>query len=382
MRIGARRLFDGLATRGPSIIELDGDSIDSVGEANNSANGDVFADCETVVDLLAPGFVDLQVNGWASHDVADVTTESLGHLVGALASRGTTSFLATLTTAPETRLTERLTALAAAIGVRRAESGGREPGGVVGIHLEGPLLGSRHGAHPGSAVVDIDDRTGHWIDNLPAAVRMVTMGCESPGAPAAISALVRRGIVVSLGHTAPDEAAFTRAVAAGASLVTHLYNAMSGIHHRDDGLASMALTTDSVTVTLIADGVHVGRRAATIAFRTKAPGTIALVSDSVAWSAPRLVESGATLHADGAVRLADGTLAGAATTISDGVRRLVADWGHGLDEVLRAATSTPARILGLTDRGRILPGMRADLVALGDDLGVEHVWVGGRSARA
>lgn len=383
MRIGAHRVFDGLATTGPTIVEVVDGSIVSVAGPEPPADVDAFVDCETVVDLLAPGFIDLQVNGWASLDVADVTPQSLASLGEDLASRGTTSFLATLTTAPEDQLTKRLTSLEDALdALRSAETGARGPGGAVGIHLEGPLLGSRRGAHPGDAVVDIDDRTGRWIDGLPSGVRMVTLGCESPAAPAAISALVRRGIVVSLGHTAPDEPAFANAVGAGASLVTHLYNAMSGVHHRDDGLASMALTTDSVTVSLIADGVHVGRRAATIAFRTKPPGTIALISDAVAWSSPRLLGSGATLRPDGAVRLADGTLAGAATSISDGVRRLVMDWNLDLDAVLRAATSTPARVLGLTDRGRILPGMRADLVALDNDLRVRHVWVGGGPTRA
>lgn len=381
MLIGARTLFDGFEVRGPSIVEIADGAIAGI-STETLRESDLHGSCDAVVDLLAPGFVDIQVNGWESSDVADGTTDSLDRLCATLASLGTTSFLATLTTARLDRLNERLTALDEAIAGRRAGGTDGASANAVGIHLEGPFLGSRHGAHPGTAVLDVDDRTAQWIDALPGSVRLVTLGCEAPEAPAAIGALVHRGIVAALGHTAPDESAFSRAVAAGASLVTHLYNAMSGVHHRDDGLAAMALTTDAMNVSLIADGVHVGRRAATIAFRTKPAGTVALVSDAVAWAAPRLLDAGATLGADGAVRLPNGTLAGAATSVADGVRRLVADWGLGLGEVLRAATSTPARILGLTDRGRLDAGLRADLVALDDDLRLVAVWVGGRSARA
>lgn len=376
-RIRARRLFDGLTVFGPSVVSVvDGTITDVITEPDFEPD-DRF-EIEAEVEILCPGFIDLQVNGWQSWDVAAASPELLADLSVALASAGTTTFLPTLTTAPAEVFGARLAALDRAVSTSSVVDGAAE---TVGIHLEGPLLGSRHGAHPVGAVAEHDEETGRWLEALPSSVRLVTLGCESPRAPAAIAVLVRRGIVAALGHSSPDEASFDAAVSAGATVVTHLYNAMSGIHHREDGLAAMALTSDSVVATVIADGVHVGRRAATIAFRAKSRGTIALVSDSVAWASPRLVRAGVVLGNDGGARLPDGTLAGASVPVSDGVRRLVVDWGLDPVEVIRAATSTPARVLGLADRGRVLAGLRADLVALGNDFTVDRAWVGGRPAR-
>lgn len=388
-RILTRRLFDGESLTGPTLVVVDEDSgtIVSV-DSGPAATGRTGAR-STEVDLLSPGFIDLQVNGWADLDVADCSDEVISRLDDALASTGTTSYLPTLTTARHDVLEHRISALDGCLRGRERRSDNGRVSGAVGIHLEGPLIGSRHGAHPGNHVLGTNvvgadvpsgDAVAKWIDALPATVSMMTVGCESPHAPALVSVLARRGVVVALGHTAPSEQQFRAAVDAGASLVTHLWNAMSGVHHRDDGLAAMALTTDSLAATLIADGVHVGRRAAAIAFRTKAPGTVALVSDSVAWSSRRCLDAGATVGPDGGVRLPNGTLAGATRPVADGVRRLILEWGHDPAEALRAATSTPARIIGATDRGRVAVGLRADLVGLDEGLVTRRVWVGGRPA--
>jgi len=408
-RILARRLFDGESLGGPAVVTVDEDSGTIVSVDSGPAASERTGARSTEVHLLSPGFIDLQVNGWADLDVADCSDEVISRLDDALASTGTTSYLPTLTTARHDLLEHRISALDGCLRRRERRNDDGRGSGAVGIHLEGPLLGSRHGAHPGDHVIGADllgdhvigadllgdhvigsdllgtrvpggDAVAEWIDALPATVSMMTVGCESPHAPALVSALVRRGVVVALGHTAPSEQQFRAAVDAGASVVTHLWNAMSGVHHREDGLAAMALTTDSLAATLIADGVHVGRRAAAIAFRTKAPGTVALVSDSVAWSSRRCLDAGATVGPDGGVRLTDGTLAGATRPVADGVRRLILEWGHDPAVALRAATSTPARILGAGDRGRVAVGLRADLVGLDEGLVPRRVWVGGRPA--
>lgn len=378
-RILTRRLFDGESLGGPAVVVVDEDSGTIVSVDSDPAATERIGTRSTEVDLLSPGFIDLQVNGWADLDVADCSDEVISRLDDALAGTGTTSYLPTLTTARHDVLELRVSALDRCLRGRERRGDNGRGSGAVGIHLEGPLLGSRHGAHPGDHVVG-SDAAAEWIDALPATVSMMTVGCESPHAPALVRVLAGRGVVVALGHTAPSEQQFRAAVDAGASLVTHLWNAMSGVHHREDGLAAMALTTDSLAATLIADGVHVGRRAAAIAFRTKAPGTVALVSDSVAWSSRRCLDAGATVGPDGAVRLPDGTLAGATRPVADGVRRLILEWGHDPAEALRAATSTPARILGTTDRGRVAVGLRADLVGLDEGLVARRVWVGGRPA--
>ncbi|HSL57101.1 MAG TPA: amidohydrolase family protein, partial [Acidimicrobiales bacterium] len=154
----------------------------------------------------------------------------------------------------------------------------------------------------------------------------------------------------------------------------HGFNAMAGLHHREPGLIGAALTDPRLTVSLIADGVHVHPAVLRLAFAA-APGRVALITDAVGWRTERLAGRGVRV-VDGAPRLADGTLAGSALTMDAAVRTVVAA-GVDLASALRAASTTPARVLGLADRGRIEPGARADLVVLGVDLRPEQVWLGG-----
>ena len=204
---------------------------------------------------------------------------------------------------------------------------------------------------------------------------MVTLGAEQPLATDAARMLSRAGRLVAIGHTRATAEQFDAVVASGARLTTHLFNAMSGLHHRSPGVAAFALTNDAVAASLIADGVHVHPRMLRIAFASLAPHRAVLVTDSVAWRAGSAGLVGLAMS-DGAPRLADGTLAGSACTMDIAVRTCVAA-GVETHHVVRAASTNPARLLGLTDRGAIHPGMRADLVALDADLQVEQVWVGG-----
>lgn len=323
--------------------------------------------------LLAPGFVDLQVNGIDEVDVARARGTDWDRLAALLAAQGTTSWCPTLVTAPPTAYPERLARIAEA----QAAAAERAHPSIIGAHLEGPSLGTMPGAHRPEFIAPLDLDA---VRALPPVVRLLTLGASQPAAPEAIRLLRARGITVSIGHDAPDEAAFGAAVDAGATMVTHLYNAMSGLHHRTPGLAAFALTDHRVATGLIADLVHVHPRLLRLAFAAQPAGSVVLVTDATAWRAGTAGEVRLELR-DGAPRLADGTLAGSCLTMDLAVRNLVGRCGVPLADALLAASTNPARVLGLTDRGELRPGARADVVALDDDLTVGAVWVGGRPVR-
>ena len=345
----------------PAVVELDGDRIAAVGPARGPVPE----------RTLVPGFVDLQVNGIDDIDVAHAAGRDWDRLDGLLLDTGVTTWCPTLVTAPLDAYDEPLARIATA-----AVRDGTRPT-IAGAHLEGPFLGAMHGAHPHDLVAPVD--LG-WIAGLPDVVRVLTLGPEQPDAEQAASALARRDVLVAMGHSA---ATFEEAVAvadAGARLVTHCFNGMPPLHHRAPGLVGAALSDDRLAVSLIADLVHVHPAALAIVVRAKGPHRVVLVTDSVAWRAETV--GGIEIHFDGtAPRLPDGTLAGSSLTMDRALRNLVRAAGVPLPDAVRAASTTPAALLGLDDRGAITPGARADLVALDADLEVERVWVGGQLVR-
>jgi N-acetylglucosamine-6-phosphate deacetylase len=244
------------------------------------------------------------------------------------------------------------------------------------VHLEGPFL-STPGAHRPEllAAVDLD-----WLARLPSLVRLVTLAPELPGAIDAIRLLAGRGVLVALGHTHASPDAVDAATTAGARLVTHLFNAMSGLHHREPGVAGAALADDRLACSLIADLVHVEPGALKIAFRALGPERAVLVTDAVAWRGSSV--GPLQVHmASGAPRLADGTLAGSALTMDQAIRNVVDRCGVSLADAVAAGSTVPAHLLGLDDRGAISVGRRADFVALDDAGTVDGVWLAGERMR-
>ncbi|HAS11271.1 MAG TPA: N-acetylglucosamine-6-phosphate deacetylase, partial [Acidimicrobiaceae bacterium] len=234
---------------------------------------------------------------------------------------------------------------------------------VLGAHLEGPFLGQHTGAHDPRRVVPIDLE---WLGALPDIVALVTIGAEQHDAVAATEALAARGTVVSLGHSGATAARADEVFDAGATMVTHLFNAMGPLHQREPGVAGAALADERVVAGLIADLVHVHPALLRTAFRTKGADRIALVTDAVAWRAGHLAAADVTL-VDGAPRLADGTIAGSALAMDVAVRNVAEAAGVPLADALTAASTTPADVLGDRSRGRIEVGARADLVLLDRD---------------
>ncbi len=355
--VAAARVVTPAGMTGPAVVELDGTRV-----------GAVHPTAASVPDrTLVPGFVDLQVNGIDDVDVATATGSDWDRLDALLLAQGVTTWCPTLVTAPRHAYGPALARIDAA-----ASRTGPRPH-LAGVHLEGPFLGGAPGAHRRDllAPVDLD-----WLAGLPGLVRIVTMAPELSGAVEAVGLLAGRGVLVSLGHSRADAAAVTAAVDAGARLVTHLFNGMAPFHHRDPGLVGVALTDDRLAVSLIADGVHVHPTAIALAFRAKGPDRVVLVTDAVALRAGRAGPLGIRL-ADGAPRLADSTLAGSVLTMDAAVRFVTERCGVPLERAVAAASTTPAALLGLHDRGAIAPGRRADLVALGPAGEVEAVWVAG-----
>lgn len=358
--IRAAAFFDGATLRGPCRITIDAGSIVGVEEHTGPTDH----------HLVTPGLFDLQMNGYANIDVSAVDPDELVELDAELFRRGTTRWLATIVTAPLEKLTDRLVRLDEVVRSNRCA-------GLRGVHLEGPFLGGAPGAHRRDWIVPIDPQ---WLGSLPSSVRLVTLAAEQPGAFDAVRVLVSRGVAVSVGHSTPTNAQVQAVVDAGATMVTHLFNGMSGVHHRQDGLALQALIRDEIVVGLIADMVHVNSSAVKLAFRAKGPGGVCLVSDTVAWRSPRALAGNLAL-VDGAPRLPDGTLAGSATELARAVRNCVLEAGVPLVDAVRAATSTPTRLIDATDHV-IGPGSPVNLVAFDDALCVAGVWRGLVSHRA
>jgi N-acetylglucosamine-6-phosphate deacetylase len=316
--------------------------------------------------VLVPGFVDLQVNGIGDVDVARAEGADWAALDDALLAQGVTTWCPTIVTAPFDMLEASLT--------RVAEAAGRPGGGrphIAGAHLEGPFLAVA-GAHRPEHLRHRVDLA--WLDTMRSLVRVITLAPELPGALDAIASLSSRGVLVSLGHSACSAEVAADAAGAGARLVTHLGNAMGPLHHRAPGLLGAALADDRLSVSVIADLVHTHPMFVRLAFAAKGARAVALVTDAVA--SPPGAEP---------PRLPDGTLAGSVLTMDRAVSNTVEHSAVALADAVEAASTTPARLLGLSDRGAIAPGLRADLVTLervGGGWRVASVWVSGTAVRA
>ncbi|MGH9212160.1 MAG: N-acetylglucosamine-6-phosphate deacetylase [Acidimicrobiales bacterium] len=405
---------------------------------------DALTDARTIdaTDLVvAPGLIDLQCNGAGGIDLT-AEPERLWEVAAILPRWGATAWLPTIVSSPPDIRQRALATIgnpptespqdgggAGSVGSAGSASaspqeggrlrghGGPIPATPLGLHFEGPFLAlERRGAHgpahlapPDLALID------GW--SAKSGVAMATVAPELPGALDVIAALVDQDVVVSLGHSSATAAQASAAVDLGARAVTHVFSAMTPLHHREPGLIGVALTDARLTVGMIVDGVHVHPSVVDLAAR--ALGTrLALVTDAVAalgapasgarsgTSPPAVgtdVAERAAIHGrsgapgrrvrlgdieavadDHAVRLADGTLAGSVLSLDRAVANLMAFAGLGLDQAVQAATETPARLLALTgDRGHITPGAAGDVVLLdttGDRLEVVATVIHGEVA--
>ncbi|MDQ6721951.1 MAG: N-acetylglucosamine-6-phosphate deacetylase [Candidatus Dormibacteraeota bacterium] len=323
-------------------------------------------------ELIAPGFIDLQVNGFGGHDAA-TGTDAIAAISQLLPATGVTAFLPTLISAP----VEIGVGFTAAAGAAAARAKGAR---VLGSHLEGPFINRAfRGAHELKCLAD---PTSEQVDVIAQArPRLVTIAPELPGGLDAIARLRAARVVVSAGHTGADFECGRAAIAAGVRFGTHIYNAMTPVHHRRPGIALALLLDPKVTVGLISDGEHVHPAVWEQVVRAKGASHVALTTDQTAAAGMPVgsyMLSGQRVVSDGdAVRLEDGTLAGSVATMDHLVRRMSELPGMSVARAIGMASTVPARVLGERSLGRIRVGACADLVVLDRDRRVRLTMVGG-----
>ncbi len=345
---------------------------------------------EEIIDLagqtLAPGFIDIHIHGAAGRDAMEANAEAFDAICGFHATGGTTSLALTTISAP---LDEITAVLRAAEGYRNSDHPGAD---LLGIHVEGPYFSpEKPGAHlPELLVAPTPGHYGPILDFAPGeenTVIQMTLAPELPGALELIDALRQRGVRVSGGHSNAWDHEACEAYVRGMEGVTHTFNCMSSARRngpfREAGLLEFALSEPGILCEVIADGKHVSPTLLRMLYNAKGPDGICLITDATSGAGlpdgeifplgelEAVVRNGVSLLLDGSA------LAGSTCTMIRGVQTLVNVVGIPLVEAVRMATLNPARALGLTDRGTLETGARADLVVLTDALEVAQTWVGG-----
>ena len=371
--IGARlHMPDGIVPVG-ALVLADGTIRDIVADDAIPAGACVT---RLACGTLAAGFIDLQVNGGGGTMFNDAPTAATIAAIGrAHRTFGTTGFLPTFISGARAGMVRAVAA------VREAMASGEA--GVLGIHFEGPHINAvRRGAHDVRQIRPLADGDIDLLASLGAGRTLVTLAPECV-APAAIAALAARGVIVAAGHSEADAETIDTAMANGLGGITHLFNAMGPLGHREPGAAGAALTRDRLACGIIADGTHVSWDVLRLAWRAKPAGKLFLVTDAMSpVGAPDVdvvrIGDETARTAEGCLRLADDRLAGSLLDMGQAVRNCVVHAGIPLEDALAMAAAYPADFLGLNEsRGRLAPGLRADLVWLDDDLRVRATWIGG-----
>ncbi|MBN8229056.1 N-acetylglucosamine-6-phosphate deacetylase [Corallococcus macrosporus] len=376
------RVFTGDQVLEGHAVVLEGDSVHAVVPASaiplNAAVHTLPGDT-----LLAPGFVDVQVNGAGGVLFNDTpTVEAALAIASAMRACGTTGLLPTFITDDAARMRDACEAALTATS--------RPDSGVLGIHLEGPFISrERAGVHVPSFIRTPDPRDLDYLTALPRRFAahggrvLMTLAPECVD-DATLRRLATSGVVLSAGHTAATSERTTQALHAGVRGFTHLFNAMPPVMNRQPGPVVAALTQDDAWCGVIADGVHVHADNLRLLLKVKPPGKVFLVTDAmppVGTPVTSFTLQGRTiLRRHGRLETEDGTLAGADIDLTAAVRHCVHSLGVPLEDALRMASLHPATFIGLHGhRGRIAPGQRADLVLLKPDLSVHSTWVGGQT---
>ena len=365
------------------IVRSDGQVLDRLHVVGDRIVDTLEGTADHLIDLddgwLLPGFVDTQVNGGGGvlfND--DPSMDAIRRIGAAHAKFGTTAFLPTLIsdTLDRVDLAMRATEQAIVSGVP----------GVVGLHIEGPFLNpARKGTHDASRFLRLDAEAIRLLGSLTHGRTMVTLAPEMC-TPDDIRALVSVGVIVSAGHTDADYDTMHDAFAAGVTGVTHLFNAMSPLHHREPGVVGATLENRDAYAGLIVDGRHVAPAALRVALAARPHDRFLLVTDAmstIGTDADSFVLQGKTIRiVDGVCVEENGTLAGSALDMATAVRNAVAMLGLTVADAAAMASAAPAAFLSLNDRGSLRPGARADLAWLDRDLQPRGTWIGGQPIAA
>lgn len=327
--------------------------------------------------IIAPGFIDLHVHGADGADIMDCDPVSLQRIADYHGRRGTTAMLATI--APSTTKIMSL-ALETAVGCTTSDTGS----GIIGANLEGPFLNRSHNG--ALAIPFLRQPDQHEMKELLAAgqgkVRIVTLAPELAGASEIVELLSSCGVIPSLGHSAATFNQTINAARKGLKHITHIFNAMAAMHHREPGPAGAALITPELSVEVIADGIHVHRAMLQLLLHVKGDRLV-LVSDAIAAAGLRegcySFGGQEIIVKETRAEVPGGRLAGSTITMLDAVRNIMKFTGIKLPQAIRLASANPAAVLGLQKKGRIAPGFDADLVLLEPNLEPFLVMVEGRT---
>lgn len=330
--------------------------------------------------IVVPGFIDEHIHGAGGADAMDGTVEALQTISEFLAREGTTGFLATTMTQSPENITNALKA------VKKVREKGEYKGAeVLGVHLEGPFISPKHvGAQPLEYVATPDaelfDKYNEASGN---SIKIVTLAPEVEGGLGLVKHLSNIGVVASVGHTGGKYADVVNAVAAGATNVTHTYNAQTGLHHREAGVVGAAMLLDELNCEMICDTIHVSVPAIKLVIKNKPHDKYTLITDAM--RAKGMPDGKSELGGqdvfvnNGEARLADGTLAGSVLKMNVAVKNLVEKAGVPFTDAIDFATYNPAKNIGvLNERGTIEVGKRADLTVLNSDFEVLYTLVDGK----
>lgn len=332
----------------------------------------------TVIELeegtkIIPGFIDVHIHGAGGADTMDATSEALHTMAIHLPQEGTTSFLATTMTQSKEKIVQALRN--AAQYVEQSNDGAESE--VLGLHLEGPFINpGKKGAQPLEHIVEPNiELFKEWQKEAGNHIKLVTVAPEMPNGLEFIKYLSENGVTASIGHTDSTFLQVKHAVDAGATQVTHLYNGMRGLHHREPGTAGAALLFDELKVELISDGIHISPEMIQLAMNAKGTDGALLITDSMR---AKCLKNGRyelggqpVIVADGRASLEDGTLAGSTLKMIDSVRNMLQFTSLTLQEVIKLASVNPAKQVRVFDRkGSIEVGKDADIVILNSQLDI------------
>ncbi|MFB6467345.1 N-acetylglucosamine-6-phosphate deacetylase [Cytobacillus sp. Hz8] len=365
-------------------IKIQNEKISEVGELKNLKATKSFEVIEISSSFKAvPGFIDLHIHGVAGADTMDATTDALKTMATALPKEGTTSFLATTITQNKDTINHALEN--AGEYITEQQTPGRSE--ILGIHLEGPFVNPKMaGAQPKEYIIDPDiELLKNWQSLSKDNIRLVTMAPEQPGALEMIHYLKRNEIVASIGHSNATYAEVLTAIEAGATHITHLFNQMRGLHHREPGVVGAAFLRDELKVEMIVDGIHVQPEVVKIAYNQKQKDGLILITDAMR---AKCLENGTydlggqeVTVKEGKAVLKDGTLAGSILKLGQAFKNIIQFAGCTLEDAIKMASVNPAKQINVFDRkGSISTGKDADIVILDENLDVMMTFCKGQLA--
>lgn len=349
-------------------VFINGATIEQIAD-NINIQGDNVLDAAGCYVL--PGFIDIHAHGACGCDTMQADYEALEGMSGYFASKGVTAFMPATMTAPATDIFKALENVREAI--KKGTSGAR----ILGVNLEGPFISPKNkGAHPEEHIINPSiELIESFIEKSGNNIRLMTIAPELDGVGEVIEHFRDRGIIFSAGHSTISYSEGMKAFDAGFTQVTHLFNAMTGIHHREPGLAGAAIDHKDVFAELICDGIHVNPAVIRMAVKSKTSCKVALITDST--MATGLEDGEYFLGGQKIIvrnreaRLENGVLAGSTLTMIDGVKNLAKRFGIALEDAVRMATIAPARAVRVDkSKGSIDIGKDADIVIADRDLNI------------